>query len=374
MSITNLTERIYFDVVITDTNNPNVGPKPIYYNEARSIPFLYKPDKYCLSVVRWTVSDASTIPIWRCPIKPNSPSSFDSIYSITMTYGGQKFQAYLQYESQNKSIPVPVPPSLNQGGTQNNSTYYYDVYNYQYVIYLFNNLLETVFNGLNALIGLPTTNVPFFSFDTTTRIAIFNCDLDGFTPNGGNYIQVYFNPATANLFYTFPYLLINQTSPFGLNYELQINVFGDASVISLPLVPIVGVDNYNAYQVFQEYSTTSAWSPVLSICICSNSLPVAPNQLSSAVYIGDNIQNPTGNNAQSNQLITDFSSDTGDYRGYIYFVPSAEYRRLTLLSSSESLSNLSLGFYWRDRLGNLNPLLLPSGGSATVKLLFELIK
>lgn len=374
MSLTNLTDKVYFDLIITDTNNQNVGPKPIFYNEARSIPFLYKPSLYTLSVVRWTVSDATTIPIWRCAIKPNSPSPVDSIYSITMTYGGQTFQAYLQYESQNKAVSTPVPPSLTQNGLQSNVNSFYDVYNYQYVIYLFNKLLKTVFDGLNNLIALPTTNAPFFSFDTSSRITIFNADINGFTPIVGDYIQVYFNTATTNLFYSFPYLLKNIVSPLGLNYELQINVFGDASVISLPLVPIVGVVPYTAYQVFQEYSTTSAWSPVLSICITSNTLPIAPNQISSVVYIGDNIQNPSGNNAQSNQLLTDFSSDTGDYRGYIYYVPTAEYRRLTLLASSDNLSNLSLGFYWRDRLGTLNPLLLPSGGSATVKLLFELIK
>ena len=127
------------------------------------------------------------------------------------------------------------------------------------------------------------------------------------------------------------------------------------------------------FQIFQEYTTVSSWSPVLSICICSNTIPVAPNQISSLLTIGRNQVNPSGNNAQSNQVITDYSSDTGLYRGYIYYVPSAEYRRLTLMSSSSSLTNLDLSFFFRDRLGILNPLLLPSGASATVKLLFELI-
>ena len=55
MSINNLTERIYYDVIITNTNKETVGPQPIYFSEARSIPVLYQPNKYCLSIVRWTV-------------------------------------------------------------------------------------------------------------------------------------------------------------------------------------------------------------------------------------------------------------------------------------------------------------------------------
>jgi len=371
MSFQNLIDKIYYDVIITDFNNESVSPQPIHYNQSRSIPYLYEPDKYTLSVVRWTISDASTIPIWRCSIKEGSTSAVDSIFSISMKYNNQVFQAYLQYESQNTTLKTPLPPSQIYNGYQDNSTLFYDVYNYQYVIYLFNNLLETVFNGLQTLVSpLPTSNIPFFSFDTTTNIVIFNCDSAGF--GSENLIQVFFNPATANLFYTFPYLLINQNSTMGLNYQLQINVFSNANLIVLPLIPS-NIVPYNAFQIFQEYTTVSSWSPVLSICICSNTIPVAPNQISSLLTIGRNQVNPSGNNAQSNQVITDYSSDTGLYRGYIYYVPSAEYRRLTLMSSSSSLTNLDLSFFFRDRLGILNPLLLPSGASATVKLLFELI-
>jgi len=366
----NLPKRSYFDIIITDINNVQAVPKPIYYSEARNIPYLYSPEKYDLSVVRWTC-DTSTIPIWRAQIAPNSTSATTTIYSVTLVYSGQVQQVFVEYDSQATSLKTPLPPSETYNGLQDNSTNYYDVYNYQYVIYLFNIALQKAYDGL---VSPPSPYAPVLTFDTNLNIAILNCDVNGYDSTSSEYIQVFFNPATANLFSTFPYYLVNQKSKTGQNYQVIVNIFSQATQAYFPPIVGGGASQYVVFQIFQESSTITAWNPVLGIVMCSNSIPILPNNIS-GTFIQQKAgtsQNASGNNATTNQIITDFVSDTGLYRGQIVYTPSAEYRRLTMLSSGGALSNLDVALYWRDRTGSLNPLLLAAGASVTIKLLFEL--
>ena len=369
-----LPEFSYFDIIISDVNNEQITPQPIYYSQSRNLPYLYQPDKYNLSVLRWT-ADTSTLPIFRCQIKPNSTSAVDSIYSITLVYNGTPAQVFLQYSSQQINLEIPAPPSDTISGLQDNSTLYYDVYSYQFVIMLINQTFQAAFEKLVELTGLSTTvYAPFFTFDTNLNIAILNAAVDGYNLNT-NGIQIFFNPALANLFSTFPYYLVNQISTTGQNYQVAVNVFNQAGTTIYSFVDNTGtVVSYNIYQIFQESSTITALNPVVAIVMCSNSLPVLPTNVAGTFLYskpGSSI-NPSGNNAQTNNVITDFVSDTGLYRSNIVYTPSAEYRRLTLNAGTDALTNLDISLYWRDRLGGLNPLLLASGSTVTIKLLFEL--
>ena len=365
-----LPARSYFDIIISDVNNLQVTPQPIYYSEARNIPYLYSPEKYDLSVVRWTC-DTSTIPIWRAQLSPGSTSATTTIYSVTLVYGAQVQQVYVEYDSQAVHLATPLPPSETYNGLQDNSTNYYDVYNYQYVIYLFNIALQSAFDKLNSP---PSQYAPVMTFDTVQNIAVINCDVVGYDISNPDSIQIFFNPASAVMFSSFPFLLMNKISTTGQNYQLQVNIFTDATQTYWPPVVGGGVSQYVVYQVFQESSTITAWNPVLGIVMCSNSLPIVPNNISGTVKLGKagSSTNATGNNATTNQIVTDFVSDTGIYRSMIVYTPSAEYRRMTMLNSGGALTNLDISLYWRDRTGMLNPLLLAAGSSVTIKLLFEL--
>ena len=371
-----LPEFSYFDIIISDVNNTQITPQPIQYSEARNIPYLYEPDRYSLSVVRWTC-DTSTLPIFRCQIKPNSNSAFDSIYSITLVYQGVVAQVYLQYSSQQVLAPTPNTPYQMPNGLQDNTNNYYDVYNYQFVIYLFNQTFQTALTALTALakakgITVPTTNPPVFVFDTINNIAVLYTDVAGYNSSIDSSIKIFFNPATANLFNSFPFYLVNTNSAFGMNYQLQVNIFSNANIIPYT----AGKLTFSVYQVVQEFSTISNWNPVIAIVMCSNSLPVYPNNISGKISMNDAgiKQSASGNNAITNPVITDFVSDTGCYKPFIVYTPSAQYRRLSLLTGSSSLTNLDIQIYWRDRFGVLNPLLLGTGSTVSIKLLFELIK
>lgn len=370
-------ELFYYDVLISNLNNQNISSLPAQYQETRQQAFLAKPSLYKMSVVRWT-ADTTSLPIWRCQIKPDAIDANDSIYSITFNYLGVSYQAYLQYQSQNLVTPVPPPPSkLN--GTQSNSNLYYDVYSYQYVVYLFNQLLIDVFNLLPSAIS-DLTFPPSMIYNPDNKTISLYCD-SAYYSNVNTVdpqISIFFNPATANLFSSFPFFINKFISTTGENYQLITDIFGLSNLSPYPPSSAVGsaTYKYEALVIYQEYSTVAQWNPVVSLVMTSTSLPVAPNAVSGVI----NQQNINGQsipvNGASNNLvypiITDFSIDaTIGFKPFIYYVPTAQYRYIELLGSTP-LTNIDIALFWKDRTGQLNTFILAGTASISIKLLFEL--
>ena len=82
--------------------------------------------------------------------------------------------------------------------------------------------------------------------------------------------------------------------------------------------------------------------------------------------------NGTGVTNLSNTL-TDFEvpiNTTNSYRPEISYVPAGEYRLIDMYINS-NLNKTDLNVYWKDKYGNLKPLQLLPGCSASVKLLFR---
>ena len=367
-------EKLYYDVIMSNVSNQNVRPIPAEYSEARNQAYLQNPSDYWLSIIKLT-ADTQSLPVWRCQIQSTATDPNLSVYSITLTYNGFSYQAFLNYQSQNKDIRPPPPPSTT-GGQQLNNTQYYDVYNYQYVPYLFNQTFQNAFDGLSALVGLPTVNPPVMTYDTTNQTCIIFADSTAYNGDGvAGSIGIFFNSATANLFSSFPLFIKNQTSSNGKNFELQTNLFADTNNGLYPSSPPAGVDPYPCYILYQEIPTVQQWNPITAIVLTSTSLPVIPNNTSGILTIND-IKNATSTipvNNNSNTLaipiLTDYSTE-GLYKNFLYYVPTSEYRRLQLYGSTP-LTSIDLQLYWRDRLGGLNPFLLTSNTTITVKMLFE---
>ena len=68
--------------------------------------------------------------------------------------------------------------------------------------------------------------------------------------------------------------------------------------------------------------------------------------------------------------ITDLVTDEQSYRGSLLYVPSAEYRWISL-TTSRPISQFDIQVYWRSKIGSLIPFTLPSGGSCSMKVLFR---
>jgi hypothetical protein len=370
MNNNNLPTRVYYDVIISNLNNTNAEPPVAYYNQTRSQPYLLCPSKYNLIINRWTL-DTQSLPIFRPVIQSGSEDTNLSIYSITLLYNGTSYQYFMEYSPQDKTAQVPIAPALNTNQLQNNNTGYYNVYSYQYLIYLINQTFIGAFNGLEAAVGIsfPDTFAPVMTFDSVYNIATINSDITAYSQTLATPIYIYFNPALAQLFSSFPFLIESYTSTTGLNFQLQLNAFQDTNQAPFPTVDPL----FTAIQTVQEYSTISNWNPVVSIVLTSSTLPVVPNNEGSpALYVNNKLINGSGNNSNIAQVITDFCAD-GIYVPNILYNPTAEFRRIAMVGNTP-LSNLDVQIFWKDRQGQFNPFLLVAGASCTIKFLFELIE
>lgn len=275
---------------------------------------------------------------------------------------------------------------------------------------------------------------PIFSWDSTTSCGVISTpqykadntspafetrylDTNGvITPNTSG-VKMYFNSPLYQLFTTFNSIFKGQsnsiTSPIvpgltpvsrgyyqdptgatynsvpiptnvattltGLNYEITIlNQQGTNQIITPTIYPNEYPDNplttttKNLFiQTFQEFSTIVNWTPIESIVFVSNTLPIVSNQLASPLIFNENqIISGDGNNARFAQIITDIVSNQQSYKPNLLYNPTAEYRMISL-TGNRPLTNVDISVFWRNKLGNLIPINLLSGGSCSLKFLFR---
>jgi hypothetical protein len=212
-------------------------------------------------------------------------------------------------------------------------------------------------------------------------------------------LRVALNASLYSLFSSFPATetIIDGEKFYMLNVPKQVPLLQDTSTIPLRALPLMpnytflydyhnlttgvftlpfptnSIATYPLQDYFillkQEISTIDAWCPISSIVFTSNQLPIIVSQFSSS--------NTTGNNANSALIgnrfalvITDLMTNQQGYRPNIIYNPTAEYRRITL-TGNMGIRNIDINVFWRSKTGQLLPFRLPSGGSATLKLLFE---
>lgn len=379
MSFTNFSspEKLYYDIQVSNLENESVAPPLLSFIETRNTPFLYDTSQYYMSIIRFSL-DTPTLPLFIPTIQPNQNNINKTIYSVTLEWSNPlnpnqiyTQQSYIDYIPQNKSIIHPPPPSNTTNKLQFNADGYYYVYNYQYFIYLINNSLTAAFNALDnqvtlAGLSLPSNYAPVLSFNTDNNTAVLNCDILGYSTQTANYIKIYFNNPLKNLFNSFPYEYYGFKQSNGKNVQLITNTYENSNVIQFPPYN----PQYNAIQVFQEYSTVSLWSPVTSIVFTSNTMPIVSNQVSNPViYNEGNVIGSNGNNSLISQTITDFIANDSNYSPQLQYEASAQYRLIELISN-RPLNTIDLNVFWKDKMGQLNSFYLSSGSTATVKMLF----
>jgi len=127
----------------------------------------------------------------------------------------------------------------------------------------------------------------------------------------------------------------------------------------------------------QDYaSTSSLWSPIASIVFCSTLLPTLPENISTPVVLnsGNNTTQNTSLNAFT-PIITDIAlpmATAGDYRQFISYTPSSEYRLTSLGTSQVDVREINISVFWKHRLtGELIPVTLFNQSSMSIKILFR---
>ena len=395
---------LYFDLLITNVDTIYKAPKPVYFNETRTTPYLYEPEQYEMSVVRFSL-DTQTLPVIIPPIipagplnnnypNPESPSPNGdpnkTLYAVSMSYqdnSGNNYivERYVEYSPQDLSVDAPPPLIPNQ--TQDNSNGYYNIYSFQYFISLINTTLNLCYQTLKGAVEidggtLPSDYAPVMLWNTDTEKATIYADVLGYSPFlRPSPINLYFNPALAQIFSTFSYLITPTANIAEINsFRAYQVLFTDvAQAIELNTVPYplnaLGTDQspvlFQALQAKQELSTINNMNPIISIVFTTNTIPIIATQVTTPLlYVDGQVQlSSIGNNNNISNVLTDFSADS-PLRPYIYYVPTAEFRMISLVGN-RPLNNIDVGVFYKTRTGDLVPFRLGSGGSASLKLLFR---
>jgi hypothetical protein len=260
-------------------------------------------------------------------------------------------QLNVTYVPSNLNTPLPASP-LNGQDVQSR-------YNYvKYFVNMVNTTLKTLWTA--------TIYPPFIEFSPDTFQFIFNVPANQFVTAPS--LELYFNTRLFNLCSGLPFIFTGYEGE--LNYKL--NVAG-SSQNTRQILDVDGVTRIRFIQVFSEVCSIDAWNPVASIVFTSNTLPIVPSQTSPAkLYNSSSNGLSSSGIANITSIISDFEipiSSTNQYRSEISYVPQGEYRLIDMYSN-QYIFKVDLNVYWK-KFGNLIPLLLEPGCSASVKILFR---
>jgi hypothetical protein len=375
-------DMIYYDIVSTNFQSTTELDPFLRFNETRTNPIIANTGEYYMSIVRFSL-DTYNLPNFICQIQPQQSDPLKSIYSVTLEYddgaGGvtASTQEFIAWIPQNKNLPLPIPPSATSNGFQQNSNEYYYCYQFQYFLELINGsfllaMTSLIANTGGALSPIFTAKQPILTWDVTSSKAILQAQEQYFNQSQAARVKIYMNAPLFALFNSFPSLNFGTKGvTLGRNHQLLVADYQGINTILLPTNVIPPAVQTIYTQMFQEFSTIDTWTPVASIVFTSNTMPIISNQLSTPlIFNNGQISTGIGNNANFAQVITDFQTNQQVFKPNVLYTPTAEYRRVDM-TGNRPLTNIDINVYWRDKLGNLNPFLLASGSSATIKFLFE---
>ena len=356
--MSNLPSHVYLNL---DATNTSKTPQPLVFNDMRNNPFIENADQYHVSIVRFSVMTGSSLPIF---IPTMEYSAWDgtayenlntTIYNLTLQYGSINVTVPLVYNTTNRvSNPALLGSSISNGYTNEN----YYIYYYQQVVDMVNQAFVSAFAQLGSLISPTIANAtipPLMQWDTQNNKAIILAELGKYDRNLMSPILIYFNTSLYELFSSTPADGVN-TSELYKNYCLKFY----NNTTNLRNVKYLNVTTYTMMQVFQEVSTVQLWSPVQNILFTTD-LPICPTNMSPPKNLSDpNGLTTTGENSLTNNVLTDIelaiSGDNSQYRPYLLYNPTSEYRLFDIISGN-NLNRIKLSCYWTDKYGNQIPLL-----------------
>jgi hypothetical protein len=346
----------YVDVLVNNINsNYNITTTPAEYNETRTIPWLYNPDKYYGAVVQFNIQNTNT-PVIDVVIVSNQGNINLTIYNLVLEYNGTEIYQSVIYSPQNKTATPPLAPNQYPNGYQENDSNYYSVYSYNYFCSLVNNAFESAYNQLQiAFPTLPNNQQPVIKYNPETQLFYITCDntlynQDVATPP----INIYFNGALLHLYSFLP------SSTVELNNQVyeQLLINNTTSII-----------NNNVLIFTQELQSINLWSQITSLVITTQTIPVMRSQTFSPALYYNGIIKPSNNNSQTQSILLEYSVSDSIYTRNIVYNPTAQYK-IFELDGHNPLYNLDLKFYYRSTFGYMNPIYLNSGSALTVKLGF----
>ena len=344
-----MTDLIYYN--INQTNN-SVASVPLTFNTTRTIKILDKSSNYAMAIVRFDVP-GSALPLMYFRIEEGAGQTDPDLglYQIAITYLGTPYYVTLSYMAQDLTIPVPLPPSENNG-LQVRSEYYY-IHSYQHFIDILNTALATSFADFKADVpASPQTETAYFQYNEENQLISLVTPADYVGD-----ITVRWNQALENLIQHLDVIKIDQDE-----FELVVRDTGDNAYFRqlLGAAPPATAD----YLIFSQEYFNSHFRAVRSILIKTNILPVPPEQV-------EDVLRPGGN--QYTYIVTDFDVDhesAGRIKQHIIYNPQPQYRYIEMTSDT-ALYRVQLSFEWQNSQRETFPVLLSPYETADVKLLFQ---
>lgn len=380
MSYDDLPTNVYYDAnIINNDQSGTREPPKLVFQDIRSTPILTNPQLYELSVVRFNIQTANSLPLWIPSIQLNQ-SVYDpnlTTYSFTLnyTYEGEVYssgQTFVEYIPSDLSETAPAPRT-----NEDLHVPYYYVKSFNTIVEMLNNGLSEAFQRLSNSssyfgVNLPTQNRPFFEWDSDTSKFILNGDVIGFDSKESSHISIFCNTALYTLMSGFQSDYYGVKAIEGKNYKFKIT----KEIRGLNLFTIN--DLYSVIQLHQEYSSAALFTPISSIVFTTNLIPVLPSNSSKpTIFNGDGNLTNSGNNNNLTTMITDFESQDNNgygFSGSLSYVPTAEYRFITLNNGNSKINNIDISVYWKDQYSNLHPIYLLPGCKCDIKILFRKIK
>jgi len=150
-----------------------------------------------------------------------------------------------------------------------------------------------------------------------------------------------------------------------------------AGVPPLGFVPVAAQKVY--YIADQDTSSDDTlWSPISSIVFTSTLIPIRAEQTGVPVELGRGNLGFSAPTTQSafQPIITDIAlpmtGGASDYRQFIFYSPSAEYRLSDFGTSKQDLRNVDIQVFWKNRLDNkLYPIQMFNLSSVSIKVMFR---
>jgi hypothetical protein len=410
---------VYYNaLIINNRTEPTVDtPDPVIrYQDTRQQPIIRDASKYHFSIIRANINGPNKdlplfIPTIRTgavenPTQDVNLTIYDITISITFNYvvGGNPFaftatsRQPLIWNTETTDIaqaPVPLPSTTVTG--QDVDSRYYWAYTYSHVLQLVNAAyaaaiadINTQFQANYTAVGgwnLPgpapaiLTDPPFMTYNPQSNLFTLYADRQGFggsaaTTFGTNTQEqatLWFNGPMFGLFSNFNNTYENLSG--GRTNRILIYPIGYQNILNVASPPAPKAISY--WIMNQDYpSTSSLWNPCESIVFTSTMMPLVFEQVGPPVAFGDSELGQTGNIAAAfSPIITDIAltnESASDYRQFIQYIPSAEYRLTAFQRSKSEIYNVDVQVFWKNRLnGRLYPLQMFNGSSVSVKMMFR---
>lgn len=334
---------------------------PAEINDVLNSEIIKNGSEYYLSVVRLGVS-GHALPIFNISGALLSVvPPYTTRYSVSLSIGG-----FIE------TTPVEFSPITDD------QNLIFNVYTYEHFLDCINSAYIKCYNDFNThhggILAARVNQAPLLYYDSVTNLISIYME-SGYNGSTLNPIGVYMNNILFDFFDSFEFLLLNSYNSSN-GTDIQLNILAENCINLSPLQPgnLARLSTWviNAgqqiWKMTQQYPSVYSWNIIESLILAS-SIGVNSENIPFSNKPGLSISN------SSIFALTDFNSNLSESsnvgsRGFLQYVPTAEYRLVDVTNTSR-IQNISLSIYYRDFTGGLNKLYLNPRYTMSVKLLFR---